>query len=51
VKKLFNILLITLLLFGLFTCEVEPYEPACIQGEYIYGHLCTPISKSLITIN
>ena len=35
-KKLFNILLLALLLFSLFGCEVEPYEPACVQGEYIH---------------
>ena len=40
-KKVFNILLIGLLLFALFGCEVEPYEPACVQGEYIHGHICT----------
>ncbi len=27
--------------FMMFGCEVEPYEPACVQGEYIHGHLCT----------
>ena len=40
-KKVFNILLIGLLLFALFGCEVEPYEPVCVQGDYIHGHICT----------
>jgi len=40
-KKLFNILLISLLLYSLFGCQYEPYEPACTQGEYEYGSLCT----------
>ena len=31
-------LVFLLLLVG---CEVEPYEPACTQGEYQYGSICT----------
>ena len=33
--------ILSLFLILLFGCEVEPYEPACVQGEYIHGHLCT----------
>ena len=33
--------ILSLFLILLFGCEVEPYEPACVQGEYIHGHICT----------
>ena len=39
-KKVFNILLIGLLIYSLFGCMFEPYEPACTQGEYIHGMVC-----------
>jgi hypothetical protein len=42
-KKLFNILLISLLLYSLFGCQYEPYEPACVQGEYAHGVSCIEI--------
>ena len=42
-KKLFNILLIGLLLFALFGCMYEPYEPACIKGEYTHGTTCPEV--------
>ena len=39
-KKVFNILLLALLLFALFGCMFEPYEPSCVQEEYIHGMVC-----------
>lgn len=35
------LIMLSILLLGLFSCEYEPYEPACTQGEYEYGSLCT----------
>ena len=40
-KKLFNILLISLLLFALFGCEKQ--DPLCKKGEYSYGVVCPEI--------
>ena len=42
-KKIFNILLIGLLLYAIFGCVVEPYEPACVKGEYSHGVACIEI--------
>ena len=33
-------ILIGLIIIG---CQYEPYEPACVQGEYIHGVVCTEI--------
>ena len=40
-KKLINIILISLLLYSILGCQYEPYEPKCVKGEYEYGSLCT----------
>ena len=50
-KKLFNVLLIGLLLFALFGCMFEPYEPACIQEEYIHGMVCPEIYEPVCSPN
>ena len=46
-KKLFNILLLALLLFALFGCEVEPYEPMCSRRihtwTYMYRRIFAPV--------
>ena len=41
--------ILSLFLILLFGCEVEPYEPACVQGEYIHGHLCTEEYAPVVT--
>jgi len=42
-KQVFNIFLISLLLYTLFGCQYEPYEPECVQGEYSHGVSCIEI--------
>ena len=42
-KQLFNIFLISLLLYALFGCQYEPYGPECVQGEYSHGVVCIEI--------
>ena len=32
---------LSILVLGLLSCETEPYEPACTQGEYVHGSICT----------
>ena len=46
-KKLFNILLISLLLFALFGCEKQ--DPLCKKGEYSYGVVCPEIYEPVCT--
>ena len=39
-KKLFNIVLLGLLILALLGCMFEPYEPACEKGDPILGQAC-----------
>ena len=42
-KIAFTMVGVMLLLILIFGCQYEPYEPACVQGEYTHGVSCREI--------